>query len=160
MEKTEPLMCHWCNNPEDLNNHGPDKWCIVCSRYSIDHSTSKHLELHGCVMETVFIGKTPDSIDSVLYKCINPVRAHLSSEYLASQNKCNKRFTLTKAEFDAGQTKGEMALEWHSWAWHNKFKEEWDAKEAKRQESLLSQEDIKNHPKYAEFLKLQENPKV
>ena len=160
MEETKPLMCHWCNNPEDHNNYGPDKWCTVCGRYSINHSQSKHLELHGCVMETVFIGKTPDSIDSVLYKCINPVRAHLSSEWLSSQNRCNKRFTLTKAEFDAGQTKKALALECHSWVWHNKVKEEWTIREAKKQESLLSQEDIRNHPKYADFLKLQENTKV
>ena len=84
----------------------------------------------------------------------------MSSEWLSSQNRCNKRFTLTKAEFDAGQTKKALALECHSWVWHNKVKEEWTIREAKKQESLLSQEDIRNHPKYADFLKLQENTKV
>ena len=160
MEETESLVCYWCTNPEPLRDYGPDKWCRVCRRYSTRHTESKHLNYHGCVMETTLIGKDPESIHSVLYKCINPVRAHLSEDYLFSKTKCNKRFTLTKAEFDSDEKKGLMALEWHSWTWHNKLREEWSAQEVKRQESLLSPEDIRNHPKYAEFLKFQENPKV
>ena len=160
MEETKPLVCNWCFNQEPLTTYGPDNWCTVCSRYSINHSQSKHLEFHGCVMETTFIGKDAESIHSVLYKCINPVRAHLSAEYLATQNRCNKRFTLSKADWDADQIKKTLALELHSWEWHNRFREEWAVRDTKKQENLLSQEDIKNHPKYAEFLKLQEKSKV
>ena len=171
------MMCYWCENPEPLEVYGPSNWCKICFRYSKyvpeqvasvpEYITQQghydplgYLKLHACVMETTFIGKDPESIHSVLYKCINPVRANLSSEWLSSLNRCNKRFTLSKADWDTGQEKKDLALLLHSWEWHNKFREEWKEKEAKKQASRLTQEEMKNHPKYAEFLKLQENTKV
>ena len=159
MEETKSLKCHWCENPEPLEVFGPSKWCKICFRYS-HNQTPEGLDSHACVMETILIGKDPESIHSVLYKCTNPVRANFSPEYLSTQNRCNKRFTLTKTEYDSGQTKEVMALEVHSWSWYHKTREEWSKKIPKEARSLLSPEEIRNHPKYVDFLKFQETTKV
>ena len=171
------MMCQWCDNPEDLLVECYDNYCLRCCRYSRPVPESNlpppeylsqqnrfnplgYLEIHACVPKYTFIGET-----SVVVTCINPIRAYKSPEYSFSQEKCLKRFDMSRADYEDGEEKRELAKKVHSYQWLEECRTQWVEVEATRKakepaRKPMTEEEMENHPNYGKFLKLLEKGKV
>lgn len=155
------MLCQWCENPKDLSEDTYDSYCLVCSRYSREgpettmakdnpYTTQQgswnplgYLNHHACVWKYV----DHDTIFSLF--CINPVRANMSPKW--NGRKCTNSSMISKEDFLKDQEKSKLSARLHSYEFLEEAQTYW--KSIKPEKRLMTQEEIRNHPKYEDFLK-------
>ena len=154
-----------------------DNYCLRCSRYSkeiletyapsLDFQSQQdpfnplgYRDFHACVSKYTFVGES-----SVIVSCINPVRADKSSDYSYTQDRCLKKFDISREDYEDGQEKGRLAQKVHSYQFLEESRAYWAGIEAVKKakeptRKPVTEEEMVNHPNYGKFLELLEKGKV
>ena len=170
------MICVWCDNPKDLLTECYDNYCLRCHRYSKEVPETYtsppdfvsqqdrwnplgYLELHACVSKYTEVGT------AVVISCINPVRAEKSSDYSYTENRCLKKFSISKEDFEDGEEKRKLTQRVHSYEWLEECRIQWAEMDARREAKKparkpITEEEMVNHPNYGRFLELLEKGKV